>query len=40
MSASKQTSDEIESLESILERNIKGDELAAVKRILYGREVT
>ena len=36
MSASKQS---IESVESVLEKNLSGDELSEVKRILYGRDL-
>jgi len=31
------TKEETESLEQLLEKNVKGDDLAEIKRILYGR---
>jgi hypothetical protein len=30
---------EIESLEHLLEKNVKGEDLAEIKRILYGKDL-
>jgi hypothetical protein len=32
------TQPETESLEKLLEKNVKGEDLAEIKRILYGKE--